>query len=409
MFLTSFMSLRPYVLITLLLTTLVATQSAQAQKAETEPPAPLTNTVMGDPLTFPIRVFDTVRIKVVNGLEFSGDFNVGQDGTIWINKLGKIVLSNATLTAAQNRIINRLKEKKQLVKPVVSVTIVGRKAREVIVSGEVKKRGSVPLREGSRLGYVIDLADPTENADLTRVSLVGKNDVERGPINYQGFLDGTVDLAKSNPKLQEGDVVLIRPLIVQEGRLKITGEVKDPKPFYVVTKSLTATQALQSAGGLGDLADKEKIIVRRNGQEIPVPYRDIVEKSMLSKDVILKNGDEIFIPKRERQLSYTVSGAVDAPNTLYPLREKSTALAAVLEARPREGAKLDKVRLIRIGESPIMIDIKKGQGDDIFLQDGDILTVPDPDRRGRTDIFNTIAQVAGFYLTIRQIQIFNRR
>jgi protein involved in polysaccharide export with SLBB domain len=403
---------RPYhsiYLIAFTLTTLLATQTVYAQKAETEPPAPLTNTIMGDPLIFPIRVYDTVRIKVVNGVEFSGDFNVGQDGTIWINKLGKISLVGATLTGAQNRIINRLKEKKQLVKPVVGVTIVGRKAREVSVSGEVKKRGSVPLRESSRLSYVIDLADPTENADLTRVSLVGKNDVERGPINYQGFLDGTIDSSKSNPKLQEGDVILIRPLIVQEGRLKITGEVKDPKPFYVVTKSLTATQALQSAGGLGDLADKEKIIVRRNGQEIPVPYKDIVEKSMLSKDVLLKNGDEIFIPRRERQLSYSVTGAVEAQTTLYPLREKSTALAAVLEARPREGAKLDKVKLIRIGESPIIINIKKGQGDDIFLKDGDILTVPDPDRRGRTDIINSIAQFASLYWTVRQIQIFSKR
>jgi protein involved in polysaccharide export with SLBB domain len=391
------------------LVALTATPSVQAQKADTEPPAPLTNTVMGDPLTFPIRLFDTVRIKVVNGPDFSGDFNVGQDGTIWISKLGKITLTGTTMTGAQNRIINRLKEKKQLVKPIVGITIIGRKAREVSVSGEVKRRGTLPLREGSRLGYVIDLADPTENADLTHVSIVGKNDLERGPINYQGFLDGTVDSAKSNPKLQEGDVVLIRPLIVQEGRLKITGEVKDPKPFYVVTKSLTATQALQSAGGLTEFADREKIIVRRAGQELPVPYRDIVEKSMLSKDVPLKNGDEIFIPKRERQLSYTVSGAVDAPNTIYQLREKSTAFAAVMEARPREGAKLNKVKLSRTGESPLTINIEKGQGDDIILKDGDILTVPAPDRRGKTDIFNTLAQVAGFYITLRQVQIYSRR
>jgi protein involved in polysaccharide export with SLBB domain len=397
-------------LFTLSLLALLVTQTTHAQKGDIDPPTqPIGATVIGDAVTFPIRAFDSVYISVTNGPEFTKQYTVQQDGTITIGKLGKIPLSGMNQAQAQNKIKQRLIERKQLTNPVVVVTLLTRKAREVIISGEVKKRGRVPLREGGRLGDAIDAADPTENADLTRVSLVDKKDVERGPINYQEFLSGTGTAAKSNPILHDGDTVLIRPQIVQEGRFKITGEIKEPKPFYAVLKSLTVTQAIQSANGLTELADKEKIIVRRGAESIPVPYRDVVEKSMLGKDVILKNGDEIFIPRRERALSYSVSGAIQASSTLFPLRDNTSVRTAVLEARPAENAKLDKVRLIRTGESDMFINIKKGQGDDIILQDGDKIEVPFERRSNRPDFLNTATQLLSTYWLLRQIQITSKR
>ena len=390
------------------LTVFVATQTVYAQKSEQDPPPSPTPaigyTVTGDPITFPIRAFDTIRIQVFNGREFSGDYTVQKDGTITLPKLGLLPLSGMNQAQAEAKLRQRLIERKQLVNPNVVVTMVARKAREVIISGEVKTRGRIPLRENPHLSDVVDRADPTDNADLTRVSLKDKTGVERGPINYQRFLAGLEGTEQTNPKLREGDIILVPPQILQEGRYKITGEIKDPKAFYIVTKGLTAAQAVQTAGGLADLADKEKIVVRRNAATLPVPYRDITEKGMVDKDITLKNGDEIFIPKRERPLSYSVTGAIQASTTLFPLRDKTTARAAVLEARPAEGAKLDKVKLIRPGESDMILNIKKGQGDDIFLQDGDILDVPAPSRRQQTDIINTLSQTLGLYYVIYQIR-----
>ena len=67
-----------------------------------------------------------------------------------------------------------------------------------------------------------------------------------------------------------------------------------------LTAPTTVLQMLSIAGGLGDFAKSEKIIVVRveNGKQVSYKfnYKDVIEGKKLAQNIELKPGDTIIIP-----------------------------------------------------------------------------------------------------------------
>ncbi len=101
--------------------------------------------------------------------------------------------------------------------------------------------------------------------------------------------------AKLMPYIQQPKVtVMVRE--VNSSRVFVTGEVARPGA-YPLRGRVSLVQAIALAGGFSDFANKDRILVIRQGAgEIPVRYGDMVETKEDRRDLYLKPGDTVVVP-----------------------------------------------------------------------------------------------------------------
>jgi len=153
--------------------------------------------------------------------------------------------------------------------------------------------------------------------DVIEVNVWGNEQVSRAmPVRPDGFISlplaGEVKAegktpnqladeikAKLTPFVQEPRVaVTVRE--VNSSRVYVTGEVTKPGS-YPLRGKLSLVQAVALAGGFTDFANKDGILVIRQGNDggkYPVRYSDLVESDDEAKkaEVYLMPGDTIVVP-----------------------------------------------------------------------------------------------------------------
>lgn len=84
------------------------------------------------------------------------------------------------------------------------------------------------------------------------------------------------------------------------GKIYVYGAVKAQGPQEIPTdETYTASKAIIRAGGFGDFADKRKIkITRKDGKDLVVDMKDVIERGQTDKDVVLQPDDQIYVPQR---------------------------------------------------------------------------------------------------------------
>ncbi|MDQ6662897.1 MAG: polysaccharide export protein [Acidobacteriota bacterium] len=75
----------------------------------------------------------------------------------------------------------------------------------------------------------------------------------------------------------------------------IQGEVHRPGsyPLVVPTRVL---EALVNAGGFNDFANAKKIYILRGTQKFPFNYKDVSKGKHTEQNIMVQNGDQIFVP-----------------------------------------------------------------------------------------------------------------
>jgi polysaccharide biosynthesis/export protein len=143
--------------------------------------------------------------------------------------------------------------------------------------------------------------DKELTADVTvrpdgKISLPLLNDVQASGLTPAQLKDRIVEESK---KYVEDPNVTVVVKQINSRRVFITGEVRKPGP-YPLTAPTTVLQMLSIAGGLGDFAKSEKIMVVRseNGKAVPYKfnYKEVIEGKKLAQNIELKPGDTIIIP-----------------------------------------------------------------------------------------------------------------
>jgi len=75
----------------------------------------------------------------------------------------------------------------------------------------------------------------------------------------------------------------------------ITGEVTRSGTFPLVVP-VTVMEALSNAGGFREFSNTGKIVIMRGDKRIKFNYREVVKGKNLKQNILLENGDHIFVP-----------------------------------------------------------------------------------------------------------------
>ena len=213
-----------------------------AGQAKPEPP---TASIEG----YVIGAQDNLNIIVTDEADLTNKYRVDQDGTITMPYLKRVQVAGLSLQDAQDKITALLKAD-YLRNPQVRIEVDQFKARSIMVMGEVRTPGKVPL-PGTSLSLLEALAlagSPTQNASNEVLIMRAPKPGEKAPdpitLNRKDLELGKVgrDLA-----LQDGDIVNI-PVAK---RFYISGYIKNPGSFVLDTGT-TVAQAIILAGGLSD-------------------------------------------------------------------------------------------------------------------------------------------------------------
>ena len=159
---------------------------------------------------------------------------------------------------------------------------------------------------------------------------------------------------------------------------------------YPMRSPMTIIEAIATAGGLDvsqftgtteELADLDHSFVIRDGELIPVDFRQLIHFGDLSQNIYLQSGDYVYLPSTSSK-EVMVLGAVNLPRSIG-FRNQMTLVSAIANAEDViEGAFLTQVAIIRgsLKEPSIAIvnfaDIRKGKAPDVQLEPRDIVYVP---------------------------------
>jgi polysaccharide export outer membrane protein len=184
---------------------------------------------------------------------------VQSNGTFFYPYVGQVTARGRTPEAVRADLRIRLAE--FIPDPQIEVRVVGYRSQAVSVTGEVGTPSRHPLTDTPlTLLDAIDAAGGlSEQADARKVIL------RRGGRSYtvdmQAFLEQGV--GANNPLLQDGDVVSVARLGLQEAYL--LGQIAKPSTVDLTYENVTLTQALTRVGGLReDQADARGIFVFRD-------------------------------------------------------------------------------------------------------------------------------------------------
>lgn len=130
-------------------------------------------------------------------------------------------------------------------------------------------------------------------------------------------------------------------------------------------------------------ADLEKAYVLRNGKKLDVNFYNLLVKGEMSRDILLKPEDIIYLPDNESSKIY-IMGAVNAPKYVY-YRENLRILDAILESGGfTKFAKGNGVAVLRkkpdgsLQETTIRVNDLMKDGvlsENVLLQPGDFVIV----------------------------------
>jgi protein involved in polysaccharide export with SLBB domain len=245
---------------------------------------------------------------------------------------------------------------KEEVKALPSVTVVG----------EVRKPGTYPLLGGMRVSDLIMMAGGlrkvayTPQADLTRYEVVGsKTTVQLLTVDLERALAGD---PSHDLLLRELDRLAVRPIPESEvGRtVMVMGEVKRPGE-YAIRRGERLSSVLKRAGGFTERAfPRGLILIRESAKQ--------TQQSEVQK----------FIAAQKQKLTVEMAalsaGGLGGPGApAGGMTQEQATLQLQVQALEQMAARLANGRIV---VKVTMLEQLEGSPDDVLLEPGDQITVP---------------------------------
>lgn len=183
-----------------LVAVLVSTAACRPEPLPTLPPP-------AKPRTDELGPGDIIEIRVAEQDELTGEYEIGEDGTIrfpWIGELEVAGRSKAEISAALEQ---RLTDG-WLRQPQVVVRVLTRQNREVSVLGQVNQPGSYPYKERLTLVQAISLAGGMNPlSQPKRVKLIRETD--QGRQTFEINVREIINSKRDDLPLEPGDIVFV--------------------------------------------------------------------------------------------------------------------------------------------------------------------------------------------------------
>lgn len=276
-----------------------------------------------DEQDYVIGVRDVLDISVFNQAELSGRYTVETDGAFSFPLIGRVTAAELTVQQLEAALRARLLDG-YFRDPRVTVAVAEYRSRQVFVIGEVRSPGAYPLAADTTLIEILSLAGSlTSQASGVAIVLRANGASPGHPAGGPAFADNGGSAA---PPADNG---------------------KTPP-------------ASDNGGGEPPPAGDDGFRVN---------LRDL-EDGDLSLNVVLRDGDTVFIPRAE---TFYVFGEVRNPGS-FPIQEGLTVLQALaLAGGATEFAALNRITILRIVDGE-QVEVRV-QLDDLVERD-DTIRVP---------------------------------
>ena len=237
---------------------------------------------------------DQLKITVFDEPDLSNVYRIDSDGFITFPLISKVSAVGITPAELQDRIKSMLASG-YIKNPQVRVEVEGYKSQSVIVSGEVRSPGKVPMTGTMTLIEALAAAGSPTSSASNEVSISrqkrdaagvvpDENDVDIIRVNLKLLQLGQ---AGRDIQLQDGDLINVP----KAQTFYITGQVRNPGSL-VWDPGMTLQQAIALAGGLNERGSDRRIKADRFG-----PDGKVRQVSLNLEDKILPN-DTIKIPSK---------------------------------------------------------------------------------------------------------------
>jgi polysaccharide export outer membrane protein len=233
---------------------------------------------------------DRIQVKVHNQEDLSGSLVISRDGWITVPLVGEVVAGGLTPRQLEERLIERF-ARTFLVDPRVDVEVVDYRSQWVVVGGEVRRAGRIPLRGGTKLKEILGEAEgftefAGENINISR-KVVGRDEPAVLTVERSEYEEG-----RSNPPLRNGDIVDVP----RAEACYIHGEVRDSGRVRI-ERGMTLLRVISLAGGLTDWANKKSVTVRHRDGAIEEHNLTKILKGR-APDPPMRGGEVIIVKKR---------------------------------------------------------------------------------------------------------------
>ena len=255
------------------------------------------NNGKGDaPRGFVLGPEDIVEISVWGNKEFSNELPVRPDGNISIPLIGDVKVAGLTPTEVKKLVTHKLR--KFITDASVTVFVLEINSINISIAGEVNLPGTYKVNRPITLLHLFSLSQGfTGKADLKNSFMLRNG--KKLDINFYTLVKRG-DISQ-NVWLQPNDLIFIKDNF--ENRINVIGEVTAPQ-VITFQEGMTVLDAILIAKGLTDVAKPKGTKVYRRGhnpksdiQKIPVSLDEVIFEGDLSKNILLKPGDIIHVPR----------------------------------------------------------------------------------------------------------------
>jgi polysaccharide export outer membrane protein len=166
--------------------------------------------------------------------------------------------------------------------------------RRTVVLGQVNRPGAYELLQGQRVSDLVAAAGGVTSRAATDKAFIVRGQ-EQIPVNLQKVLAGDIP---SNLALQPGDMMVVPE---SQNRIAVMGAVRSPGTFGLV-ENMKLVDAVAAAGGPNDRANIKQVTIVRVEDGKPKPISANLELALngsdISQNLVLQNGDVVFVPER---------------------------------------------------------------------------------------------------------------
>jgi polysaccharide biosynthesis/export protein len=217
---------------------------------------------------------------------------------------------------------------------IYSTEIIEVKEQYVTIRGSIKKPGRYALSTGMTLKDLIPLAGGyTEDAELleAEVSRVRPADLHGdtlallfepplprtfSPGPDSGALSSSGDLIEPEFALLHRDEILVRPnpSYLKQQHVRIAGDIRYPGLYSIRRRGERLSELLERAGGPTRTSYMGGARFFRGGERLLLDFEDAFEHRDESHDVVMLDGDSLYIPSRPHTV--LVTGEINNPGFL---------------------------------------------------------------------------------------------
>lgn len=222
---------------------------------------------------------DVIEVSVLGRTDYVFRDRIASDGTIQLQFLGVVPAGGRTIEQLSDQVAQALDKGGFFTHPVIKVDIVSYASRYVVVLGNVRTPGLVPVDRAYHLSEMIARVGGVTEAGAAYVILRPQHGPERR-LNVAMLATGDAD---EDPLVAPGDKIYSPAADV----FYISGQIKSPGAFGILP-DMTVRMALARAGGVTDSGNERGVSLTRAGKKI----------AHVDLDGKVAPGDVMVVPER---------------------------------------------------------------------------------------------------------------